>query len=82
MKLCNEWINLSLQGINFYNTYYKLPLLFCVTFISLGWITLLIIETNSIKKNRKMNKLHKLWINIIFIIAAISFCIFINGNYI
>lgn len=82
MKLCNEWINLSLQGIDFYNTYYKLPLLICVTFVGLGWITLLIIETNSIKKYRQINKFHKLLINVIFLIFAIASCVFINGKFI
>lgn len=71
VKLCYEWINLSLQGIHYYNTYYKLPLLFCITFISLGWITLLILETNPIKKCRKINRLHKLLINGTFLTVAV-----------
>ncbi|XP_025204049.1 GPI ethanolamine phosphate transferase 1 [Melanaphis sacchari] len=80
IKLCYEWINLSLQGIHYYNTYYKLPLLICVTFISLGWITLLILETNSIKKCRKINRFHKFLINGIFLIVAVCFSFLINAQ--
>jgi len=81
VKLCYEWINLSLQGIHYYNTYYKLPLLFCITFISLGWITLLILETNPVKKCRKINRLHKLLINGTFLTAAVCSSFVISGKY-
>lgn len=80
VKLCYEWINLSLQGINYYNTYYRLPLLFCVTFVGLGWITLLILETNSIKKCRKINRLHKLLINGTFLTIAVCSSVFISAQ--
>lgn len=81
MKLCYEWINLSLQGIDYYNTYYKLPLLLCVTLTGIGWIILLIFETNSIKKCRKLNKLHKLAVNITFLIIFMSAYFFIYGKF-
>jgi hypothetical protein len=81
VKLCYEWIHLSLQGIDYYNTYYKLPLLFCVTLVGLGWIGLLILETNSVKSRIKVNKYHKLLIHSIFLILAISSFLFINGKY-
>uniref|UniRef100_A0A2S2NAG3 GPI ethanolamine phosphate transferase 1 n=1 Tax=Schizaphis graminum TaxID=13262 RepID=A0A2S2NAG3_SCHGA len=80
VKLCYEWINLGLHGINYYNTYYKLPLLFCVTFVGLGWITLLILETNSIKKRRKINRFHKLLINGIFLTVAVCSSFLISAQ--
>lgn len=80
IKLCYEWINLSLQGIHYYNTYYKLPLLLCVTFVSLGWITLLILETSSIKKCRKINRLHKLLINGICLTVAVCSSFLISAQ--
>lgn len=81
MEMCYNWINLSLQGIDYYNTYYKSPLLFFVTLISLGWIVLLILETNSIKKHRKIKKLYRLLVNGSFLTIAAFLSFFINGNY-
>ncbi|VVC45401.1 Alkaline-phosphatase-like, core domain,Alkaline phosphatase-like, alpha/beta/alpha,GPI ethanolamine [Cinara cedri] len=80
VKLCYEWIHLSLNGIEYYNTYYKFPLLFCVTFIDLGWITLLITETSSLKSIKRINKFYKLLINVSFLILALSAFVFINAQ--
>lgn len=82
IKLCYEWINKSLQGIDYFNTYYKLPLLFCVTSVGLGWIVLLILETNSLKQCRKINRFYKLLINASFLAAAASSSFFISGKLI
>lgn len=81
IKLCHEWINLGLQGIEYYNTYYKYPLLFCVTFIGLGWIVLLIINTSYLKNIKKINKLHKLLINGSYLILMLFSFVFISGKY-
>lgn len=80
VTLSYKWIRLSLKGIDYYNTYYKLPLLFCVTFLGLGWITLLLLETNSTKKSQRINKFYKLLINVTFLMLAASSCFFISGN--
>lgn len=81
MKLCYEWINLGLQGIDYYNTYYKIPLLFCVTFAGFGWIILLILETNPVKKRRKVHRYYIFVINVTCVIIAVSSSVFISGKH-
>lgn len=73
---------MCLQGITYYNTYYKWPLLFCATLTGLGWIVLLVLETNSIQKSRRINYFHRVLINIIFLAVAALSSAFIFGNYI
>ncbi|XP_050535795.1 GPI ethanolamine phosphate transferase 1 isoform X2 [Daktulosphaira vitifoliae] len=80
IKLCYEWIDLSLNGIDYYNTYFKLPLLLCVTLISFGWITLLIIETINTRSYRNKNNTTIIIVSLSFLLMAILCTIFIYAQ--
>ncbi|XP_050437508.1 GPI ethanolamine phosphate transferase 1 [Adelges cooleyi] len=80
IELCYDWIHLSLNGIDYYNTYYKWPLLLCVTFIGIGWIILLILETMKITTCNEINRRTKNIINAIFCTATISCSVFIYAQ--